>query len=200
MSAWERLQVRSRACAPSELDVNLYTANLHRQRKEATSKRSNLTMTSKFIFDVAGSMPDHHAQTIMSDVRKLAKSGDSGDDVLEGYLALLGMGGSSENAKGTFGFVLNNNRYELESLRKIVRGDPYKATLRQFARAVSDNVHDSLAQNKLTPPVASKIGLKDAQVYWGFDFADRSNNCPDEIKQKLQTHLEKALDRRNIRR
>jgi hypothetical protein len=167
---------------------------------EDNKSPSCCSTTSKFIFDSTGSMPSHHASAIMVEVKKLAKAGDSGDDVLEGYLALLGMGGSSENAKGTFGFMLNNNRYELESLRKLVRSDPYHATLRQFARAIPDDVHTSLSSNKLTPPVANKIGLKDAQVYWGFDFADRSNNCPDEVKQKLQTHLEKALDRRSIRR
>jgi hypothetical protein len=159
-----------------------------------------MTTTSKFIFDMAGTVPEYHVNKIKSDVMKLAKNGDSGSDVLEGYLALLGMGGSSENVKSNFGFLLNGHRYEIESLRKIVQSDPYHATLRQFARSLPDDVHSSLSQNKLTPPIASKIGLKDAQIFWGFDFADRSVNCPDEVKEKLQRHLEKALERRNMRK
>jgi hypothetical protein len=157
-------------------------------------------MAGKFTFDSVGTVPEKHAQEIIKNVRSLAKQGDLGDDVVDGYMALLGMGGTSENAKGTFGFELNGHRYELESLRKVVKVEPFSATLRQFARTVADKVHISLERFELTPPVASKLGLSGKDTYWGFDFADRSSSCPESIKKALQDHLEKALDRRGIKK
>jgi hypothetical protein len=156
-------------------------------------------MSINIRFDSVGTVPDKHAHEILEKVKKLAKQGDRENDVVEGYLALLGMGGTSENSKGTFGFELNEHRYEIESLRKIVRAEPYNATLRQFARTMADRVHLSLSMFELTPPIASKLGLRGDEVYWGFDFADRSSLCPDSIKIALQTHLEKALARRGIK-
>jgi hypothetical protein len=107
------------------------------------------------------------------------------------------MGGTSENVRANFGFELNGNRYEIESLRKILRANPFNSTTRQYARAIADDIHTGLVKHKITPPIASKVGLKDADAFWGFDAADRSTSCPDTIKQKLLDHLDKVLKGRN---
>jgi hypothetical protein len=148
------------------------------------------------IFDTTGIITTGEKKQIEEAVRQLTKEPDDPKIVLGAYLILLAKGGSSGNANGNLGFNTPKNRYVLADLRRVIRIMNDTATLRQVSRGFADDTKHLLETNKIVPALSIKAKLDKDEMYWGFDGATYSLNCPDSVSKKLEEYLETVKARK----
>jgi hypothetical protein len=115
------------------------------------------------------------------------------DQAALGLAIICQKGGTSKKAQGTIYAVIDGNKIDLNTVRRIMREKGLAFTLRQWARTHATEIYEVSAHFSIEGDLAKKVARNKPEVtqdekYWLSNFQMDNPNAPQNVRDMLMDH------------